>query len=42
MQRVKTSVVRRSINPVWNEELTLSITDPSVPIKLVSAIVLGG
>ncbi|XP_059458634.1 protein C2-DOMAIN ABA-RELATED 1-like [Corylus avellana] len=33
-QRVKTSVVRRSINPVWNEELTLSITDPSVPIKL--------
>ncbi|KAK3024409.1 hypothetical protein RJ639_043367 [Escallonia herrerae] len=33
-QKLKTRVVRKNINPEWNEDLTLSITDPSLPIKL--------
>lgn len=40
MQKLKTRVVKKNINPEWNEDLTLSIADPSVPIKLVSVIVL--
>ncbi|CAK9180279.1 unnamed protein product [Ilex paraguariensis] len=34
LQRVKTCVKKDNCNPVWNEELTLSIKDPNVPIKL--------
>ncbi|XP_047332436.1 protein C2-DOMAIN ABA-RELATED 4-like [Impatiens glandulifera] len=33
-QKVKTHVVRKDINPKWNEYLTLSISDFNVPIKL--------
>ncbi|CAA3015346.1 C2-DOMAIN ABA-RELATED 4-like [Olea europaea subsp. europaea] len=33
-QKLKTSVVKKNVNPEWNEELTLSITDPNLPIKL--------
>ncbi|XP_059450751.1 protein C2-DOMAIN ABA-RELATED 4-like [Corylus avellana] len=33
-QKLKTRVVKKNINPEWNEDLTLSIADPSVPIKL--------
>ncbi|KAL3813326.1 hypothetical protein ACJIZ3_014594 [Penstemon smallii] len=33
-QKVKTRAVKRNVNPVWNEELTLSISDPNVPIKI--------
>ncbi|XP_015880373.1 protein C2-DOMAIN ABA-RELATED 1-like [Ziziphus jujuba] len=33
-QKLKTRVVKRSLNPEWNELLTLSISDPNVPIKL--------
>ncbi|EMS65900.1 hypothetical protein CFC21_016964 [Triticum aestivum] len=33
-QKLKTSVKRRSVNPIWHEELTLSITNPNAPIKL--------
>lgn len=33
-QKLKTSVKKRSVNPIWHEELTLSITNPNVPIKL--------
>lgn len=33
-QTVKTRVVRRSLNPVWNESLMLSIPDPIPPLKL--------
>ncbi|KAK1383123.1 C2 domain-containing protein [Heracleum sosnowskyi] len=33
-QKLKTSVISNSINPEWNEELTLSVTDPSLPVKL--------
>jgi Ca2+-dependent lipid-binding protein len=40
MQKLKTRVVKKNINPEWNEDLTLSIADPIVPIKLVSVIFL--
>ncbi|KAJ1701016.1 hypothetical protein LUZ63_000795 [Rhynchospora breviuscula] len=33
-QKVKTSVKKKDVNPEWNEELTLSVSDPTVPIKL--------
>ncbi|CAL5430674.1 unnamed protein product [Camellia sinensis] len=33
-QKMKTRVVKKNCNPVWNEELTLSIKDPNVPIIL--------
>jgi len=33
-QKLKTSVKKRSVNPIWHEELTLSITNPNAPIKL--------
>lgn len=39
MQKVKTRVVKKNTNPEWNEDLTLSVADPSPPIKLVSVIV---
>ncbi|XP_004288396.1 PREDICTED: probable ADP-ribosylation factor GTPase-activating protein AGD11 [Fragaria vesca subsp. vesca] len=31
-QKLKTRVVKKSVNPEWNEQLTLSIVDPSLPI----------
>ncbi|KAI4962795.1 hypothetical protein ZWY2020_025337 [Hordeum vulgare] len=33
-QKLKTRVVRKSINPEWNDELTLSVEDPTVPVQL--------
>ncbi|TVU32264.1 hypothetical protein EJB05_23988 [Eragrostis curvula] len=33
-QKLKTRVIKKSTNPEWNEELTLSIEDPAVPIRL--------
>ncbi|PON38277.1 C2 domain containing protein [Parasponia andersonii] len=33
-QKVKTRVVKKSLNPEWNEFLTLSVADPIIPIKL--------
>jgi hypothetical protein len=33
-QKLKTRVVRKSVNPEWNDELTLSIEDPAVLGKL--------
>lgn len=35
-QKLKTRVIKKNINPEWNEELTLSVADPSIPIQLVS------
>ncbi|KAK8558203.1 hypothetical protein V6N13_073876 [Hibiscus sabdariffa] len=29
-QRLKTRMVKRDVNPEWNEELTLSMTDPNI------------
>ncbi|KAL3909507.1 MAG: hypothetical protein SGPRY_009399, partial [Prymnesium sp.] len=31
-QMAKTSVIRRNLNPVWNETLRLNISDPSQPL----------
>lgn len=36
IQKLKTRVVKKNTNPEWNEELTLSIADPNLPIKVVS------
>lgn len=36
MQKLKTSVMKKTVNPVWNEDLTLAVMDASAPIKLVS------
>ncbi|KAH7549405.1 hypothetical protein ACOSP7_025829 [Xanthoceras sorbifolium] len=33
-QKLKTRVIKKDVNPEWNEDLTLSITDPNIPIKL--------
>ncbi|XWS60857.1 hypothetical protein CRYUN_Cryun07bG0073700 [Craigia yunnanensis] len=33
-QKLKTRVIKKDGDPEWNEDLTLSITDPSNPIKL--------
>lgn len=33
-QKLKTRVVRKSVNPEWNDELTLSIEDPALLVKL--------
>lgn len=35
LQKLKTRVVKKNTNPVWNEELTLSVADPNLPIKVV-------
>ena len=36
MQKLKTRVMKKNVNPEWNEDLTLSISDPNLPITLVS------
>ncbi|CAL9134287.1 unnamed protein product [Musa textilis] len=33
-QKLKTSVKKHNVNPVWNEDLTLSVSEPLRPIKL--------
>lgn len=33
-QKLKTSVKKNTVNPEWNEDLTLSVLEPLVPIKL--------
>ena len=33
-QKLKTRVIRKDINPVWNEDLTLSVSDPNLPVRL--------
>ncbi|CAI9113680.1 OLC1v1014328C2 [Oldenlandia corymbosa var. corymbosa] len=33
-QKLKTRVINKDVNPEWNEDLTLSVSDPSHPIKL--------
>ncbi|KAK9021945.1 hypothetical protein V6N11_011907 [Hibiscus sabdariffa] len=33
-QKLKTRIIKKDVNPEWNEDLTLSVMDPSVPIKM--------
>ncbi|KAL5994605.1 Protein C2-DOMAIN ABA-RELATED 4 [Asimina triloba] len=33
-QKLKTGVMKKNVNPEWNEILTFSIADPTLPIKL--------
>merc|ERR1712137_1076569 len=33
-QKVKTSVIKKTVNPVWNEDLTLAVRNAATPIKL--------
>ncbi|KAF8407633.1 hypothetical protein HHK36_006766 [Tetracentron sinense] len=33
-QRLKTNVIKKNLNPEWNEDLTLYIDDPNLPIVL--------
>ncbi|XP_058079012.1 protein C2-DOMAIN ABA-RELATED 4-like [Magnolia sinica] len=33
-QKLKTRVMKKNVNPEWNEDLTFSIADPTLPIKL--------
>ncbi|CAK9182548.1 unnamed protein product [Ilex paraguariensis] len=37
VKRLKTRVIRKDVNPEWNEDLTLSIQNPNLPIKLKDA-----
>jgi Ca2+-dependent lipid-binding protein len=39
MQKLKTRVIKKDVNPEWNEDLTLSVTDPNLPIMLVKCFV---
>ncbi|OMO95627.1 C2 calcium-dependent membrane targeting [Corchorus olitorius] len=32
--KLKTRVIKQNVNPEWNDDLTLSITDPSLPVKI--------
>ncbi|KAL9254856.1 C2-DOMAIN ABA-RELATED 3-like protein [Drosera capensis] len=34
-QKLKTRVIKKDINPEWHEDLTFSVSDPNLPIKLV-------
>lgn len=36
LQKLKTRVIKKDVNPEWNEDLTLSVTDPNHPIQLVN------
>lgn len=38
LQKVKTSVQKKNPNPVWNEVLQLSVTNPTKPVHLVSLL----
>ncbi|PSS35991.1 Protein C2-DOMAIN ABA-RELATED like [Actinidia chinensis var. chinensis] len=33
-QKLRTRVVKKNINPEWDEDLTLSISDPNLPVKI--------
>ncbi|KAL8134589.1 protein C2-DOMAIN ABA-RELATED 4-like [Apium graveolens] len=33
-QKLKTRVIKRDVNPEWNEDLTLSVQDPNAPVKI--------
>ncbi|XP_024009697.1 protein C2-DOMAIN ABA-RELATED 3 isoform X1 [Eutrema salsugineum] len=34
-QKLKTRVVKKNVNPQWEEDLTFTVTDPNLPLNLV-------
>ena len=36
--KVKTSVQKKNVNPLWNDVLVLPVTDLTKPVKLVSLL----
>ena len=38
-QKLNTRVVKKNVNPEWNEDLTLSISDSTLPIQIVSVLI---
>lgn len=36
MQKLKTKVVKKNVNPQWEEDLTFTVTDPNLPLNLVN------
>ncbi|XP_019092993.1 PREDICTED: protein C2-DOMAIN ABA-RELATED 3 [Camelina sativa] len=34
-QKLKTRVVKKNINPQWEEDLTFTVTDPNLPLTLI-------
>jgi hypothetical protein len=38
LQKVKTSVQKKNPNPVWNEVLQLTVTNPTKPVHLVGLL----
>lgn len=41
LQMSKTRVINRNLNPVWDEELMLSVPNPPPSLKLVSCTYFG-
>jgi hypothetical protein len=38
VQKAQTSVIKANLNPVWNEELKLSVPQQYGPLKLVNPL----
>lgn len=38
LQKLKTRVIKKDVNPEWDEDLTLSVSNPHVPIHLVTTL----
>ncbi|KFK41793.1 hypothetical protein AALP_AA2G172800 [Arabis alpina] len=34
-QKLKTKVVKKNVNPKWEEDLTFTVTDPNLPLNLI-------
>ncbi|CAA7043145.1 unnamed protein product [Microthlaspi erraticum] len=34
-QKLKTRVVKKNVNPQWEEDLTFTVTDPDLPLNLI-------
>lgn len=34
-QKLKSRVIKQNTNPEWDDDLTLSITDPGLPVKVL-------
>ncbi|VVA95166.1 unnamed protein product [Arabis nemorensis] len=34
-QKLKTKVVKKNVNPNWEEDLTFTVTDPNLPLNLI-------